>query len=84
MSLSPSPKGEHLDVKAVGQSSSAVQQCFVAFDVLLVDGQNLANKPQQERADILSTWVGRGGREGSGGEGREGRVCAWLLLLLLL
>ena len=53
----PRPKGDHLDVKAVGESGSAVQQCFVAFDVLLVDGQNLANRPQQERADILSTWV---------------------------
>ena len=57
---SPRPKGDHLDVKAVGESGSAVQQCFVAFDVLLVDGQNLANRPQQERADILSTWVGGG------------------------
>ena len=76
MSLSPSPKGDHLDVKAVGQSSSSVQQCFVAFDVLLVDGQNLANKPQQERVDILSTSVGR--------EERGGRGCVGLLLLLLL
>ena len=58
-------------MKAVGQSASSVQQCFVAFDVLLVDGQNLANRPQQERADILSRWVeGRGG-EGRGGKGRE-------------
>ena len=68
----PRPKGDHLDVKAVGESGSAVQQCFVAFDVLLVDGQNLANRPQQERADILSTWVGEGwGREGRGGVGEE-------------
>ena len=59
-------------MKAVGESGSAVQQCFVAFDVLLVDGQNLANRPQQERADILSTWVGEGwGREGRGGVGEE-------------
>ena len=57
-------------MKAVGQSASTVQQCFVAFDVLLVDGQNLANRPQRERADILSGWVE--GREGEGGEGRGG------------
>lgn len=62
-------------MKAVGESGSAVQQCFVAFDVLLVDGQNLANQPQQERADILSTWVGGrgGGRRGGKGREEEGR-----------
>ena len=59
-------------MKSAGESDSSVQQCFVAFDVLLVDGQNLANSPQQERADILSTWVGEGG-EVEGGEGRGGR-----------
>ena len=58
-------------MKAVGESGSAVQQCFVAFDVLLVDGQNLANRPQQERADILSTWVGGRGGGGRGGKGKE-------------
>ena len=60
-------------MKAVGESGSAVQQCFVAFDVLLVDGQNLANRPQQERADILSTWVGGGGGGGGEGKGRKRR-----------
>jgi DNA ligase-4 len=48
------PKGERVDVKALGEDED-VQQCFVAFDVLLVNGKNLANCPLQERVSYLDS-----------------------------
>ena len=38
--------------------SSGVQQCFVVFDVLMINDNNLANCPLRERADHLKKWVG--------------------------
>ncbi|XP_065897200.1 DNA ligase 4-like isoform X2 [Dysidea avara] len=47
-------KGENVDVKALGHDEeSDVQQCFVVFDVLLINDKNLANCPLHERVSHL-------------------------------
>lgn len=37
--------------------SLGVQQCFVVFDVLMVNDTNLANCPLRERAEQLKKYV---------------------------
>ena len=71
------PKGENVDVKALGEYNSGkrlcpnhllnsfdiwcvhvgAQQCFVVFDVLMVNDTNLANCPLKERAEQLKKCV---------------------------
>ena len=48
-----SPKGDNVDVKAITESTVGVQQCFVVFDVLKINDDNLANCPLIERAEKL-------------------------------
>ena len=38
-------------------SSTGAQQCFVVFDVLMVNDTNLANCPLKERAEKLTKYV---------------------------
>lgn len=45
-------KGSHVDVKSLTENSS-LQPCFVAFDILLLNGQVVTNKPLQERVVLL-------------------------------
>ncbi|XP_064401547.1 DNA ligase 4-like isoform X2 [Halichondria panicea] len=49
------PKGDNVDVKALGgdDTDSGSQQCFVVFDVLMINDTNLANCPLSERAEQL-------------------------------
>ncbi|CAI8009872.1 DNA ligase 4 [Geodia barretti] len=50
------PKGDHVDVKTIGRdedSGIGIQQCFVVFDVLMVNDTNFANRPLSERAEQL-------------------------------
>ena len=53
------PKGDNIDVKAISGSGAqtgkyeGMQQCFVVFDVLMVNGQNLANLSLRERSQEL-------------------------------
>lgn len=49
-------KGSHVDVKSLTESSS-LQPCFVAFDILLLNGQVVTNKPLQERVGLLDQAV---------------------------
>ncbi len=42
-----------MDVKAITESTVGVQQCFVVFDVLKINDDNLANCPLIERAEKL-------------------------------
>ena len=42
-----------MDVKSIGEDDD-IGQCFVAFDVLLVNDKNLANCPLQERVGYLN------------------------------
>ena len=51
------PKGDNVDVKAIGEDSAGVQQCFVVFDVLMINDTNLANQPLRERVDQLKKCV---------------------------
>ena len=48
------PKGDNIDVKAISTQLAGryegMQQCFVVFDVLMVNGRNLANLSLRERA----------------------------------
>lgn len=37
---------------------TGAQQCFVVFDVLMVNDTNLANCPLKERAEQLKKYVG--------------------------
>ena len=46
-----------MDVKAIGEDSAGVQQCFVVFDVLMINDTNLANQPLRERVDQLKKCV---------------------------
>lgn len=45
-------KGAHADVRSLNENSS-LQPCFVAFDILFVNGQVVTNKPLQERVKLL-------------------------------
>ncbi|XP_065310900.1 DNA ligase 4 [Dermacentor albipictus] len=49
-------KASHVDVKSLTESSS-LQPCFVAFDILLLNGQVVTNKPLQERVKLLDQAV---------------------------
>ena len=42
-----------MDVKVINEDSSGAQQCFVVFDVLMINDNNLANKPLKERVELL-------------------------------
>ena len=48
------PKGDNIDVKAINSQLAGkyqgMQQCFVVFDILMVNGRNLANLTLRERA----------------------------------
>eukprot|EP00118_Oscarella_pearsei_P008725 m.46483 g.46483 ORF g.46483 m.46483 type:complete len:987 (+) comp33697_c0_seq3:313-3273(+) len=48
-------KGENIDVKSLGGglSQSLAHQCFIVFDVLLVNGTNLASVPYHKRISHL-------------------------------
>lgn len=45
-------KASHVDVKSL-REDSALQPCFVAFDLLFLNGEVLTNRPLQERAALL-------------------------------
>lgn len=45
-------KGSHADVRSLNENSS-LQPCFVAFDILFINGQVVTNKPLQERVKLL-------------------------------
>jgi len=47
-----SPKGDNVDVKVISEES-LVQQCFVVFDVLMINDSNLANCPLVDRIKKL-------------------------------
>lgn len=60
------PKGDNIDVKAIGFGTSTqlpyaankyanMQQCFVVFDVLMINGKNFANLPLTDRSEELKT-----------------------------
>ena len=48
------PKGDNIDVKAINTQLAGkyegMQQCFVVFDILMINGRNLANLTLRERA----------------------------------
>eukprot|EP00731_Ephydatia_muelleri_P008231 Em0004g569a len=47
------PKGENVDVKTVGGTDGGPQQCYVVFDVLMINDTNLANCPLRDRLEQL-------------------------------
>ncbi|XP_065834565.1 DNA ligase 4-like [Oscarella lobularis] len=52
------PKGENIDVKSLGagmgkKGGSTAHQCFVVFDVLMVNGKNLGTAPYHQRISHL-------------------------------
>lgn len=47
------PKGDNVDVKSITDRSSGVQQCFVVFDVLMINDTNFANQPLMDRVEQL-------------------------------
>ncbi|XP_077509630.1 DNA ligase 4 [Amblyomma americanum] len=49
-------KGSHVDVKSLTENSS-LQPCFVAFDILLLNGQVTTNMPLHKRVDLLEKAV---------------------------
>ena len=51
------PKGDNVDVKGITESTVGVQQCFVVFDVLKINDENLANCPLVERTEQLKKYV---------------------------
>lgn len=48
------PKGENVDVKGISEDTVGAQQCFVVFDVLMINDTNLANQPLRERVEKLT------------------------------
>ena len=73
-----SPKGDNVDVKVISEDSS-VQQCFVVFDVLMINTSNLANCPLVDRIQKLKKSVGGVEHEGVAG-GRS--ICVTVVLFL--
>ena len=51
--MPPRPKGDNVDVKAITENTVGVQQCFVVFDVLMINEANFANEPLVERVEHL-------------------------------
>ena len=49
----PRPKGDNVDVKAITDRTVGAQQCYVVFDVLMVNDTNFANCPLCERIEEL-------------------------------
>ncbi|RDD46321.1 DNA ligase 4 [Trichoplax sp. H2] len=47
------PRGENIDVKAVGRTSAIIQQCYMVFDILMLNGKKLANHSLHERLGYL-------------------------------
>ena len=47
------PKGENVDVKGLNEDAVGAQQCYVVFDVLMINDSNLANQPLAERVKQL-------------------------------
>ncbi len=47
----------HAHMSTHTHTHTGAQQCFVVFDVLMVNDINLANHPLRERADHLRKWV---------------------------
>ena len=51
------PKGDNVDVKGIGEDSVGAQQCYVVFDVLMINQTNLANQPLSDRVQQLKKLV---------------------------
>lgn len=47
------PKGDNVDVKGISEDTVGAQQCYVVFDVLMINDTNLANQPLSARIEQL-------------------------------
>ena len=48
-------KGEQMNIRQLKPDDPLFQQCFYAYDILLLNGTVLTNKPLRERITILKS-----------------------------